>query len=616
MQDASRLQPPFRPVYIGQAGLQSFGLFHAADSQHASDHALLICPSFGTEDVNAYLSLRLLAEATASAGIPTLRLDYVGCGQADGDADTPGLFMAWQDSIVEAVAALRTLSGARRISVLGLRLGALLASLAAPRCGGLNDLIAVAPVVSGRAYVREMKALHMAGLAGLTLPASDAPAVFESGGFVMAEATHQALSAVDLLKLDAPPTARMLVIERDDLPGPATKWAARLIEQGVQIEQDTLSDYATMMADPHRCITPASLVDRVLERLRSAPVDGLDRLERGDSSDAGDAAASSPCLPKISSSLLTNTEDGSTVAVREEPVFIGDHAALFGILSRADQGPKASRTGLAILMVNAGATRAIGPNRLHVPLARHWAAQGHAALRLDIAGLGDSPVHTGHPDNTVYSETALEDIAQALRWLRQQAGVERIVLMGLCSGAYHALKAVVNKLPADAVVMINPLTFFWKEGMSLEPSGVNDARVALDMMRHRQSLWRRETWMKLLRGGLSAQRLAQIARQALAWVTAKAYRGVARRVGLPMKDDLGRELMQLAARQMPMHFIFSETDPGLSLLRAQAGTVVEQLERQGRLHIRLIPYADHTFTWAAPRQQLQDLLKDTISALA
>ncbi|MFT3859687.1 MAG: alpha/beta hydrolase [Aquabacterium sp.] len=614
MQDTLHSSSDLRPIYFGQPGRQGFGLFHPARQAPAATtgQAVLICPSFGTEEVNAYLTLRKLAESCAQQGVPALRLSYTGCGNAEGDADTPELPDAWIDSIVAAADALRALSGVQRITVLGLRLGALLAALAAPRCGPLRDMIAVAPVISGRAYVREMKALHMASLSSMVAsPAQASGSVFESGGFVMAEATHQALAAIDLLKLDAPPAKRMLLIERDDLPGPVTKWAACLEAQGVALTTASLQGYAAMMADPHRCIPPPTLRDIVSARLHEPDVHHGIQTERASlEQDAG--------LLRDSLSLPATT---GPHAVHESPVFLGADPSLMALLSRPQTAstptaPQAiTHSGWAILMLNAGATRAIGPNRLYVPLAREWASEGHAVLRLDIAGLGDSPVHPGKPDNTVYSDTALQDVATALSWLHTQAGVDKVLLLGLCSGAYHALKAVVRDMPADAAIMINPLTYFWKEGMSLDPGTVSEARVAMDMMRHRQSVWRLATWKKVLGGGISVKRLIQIASQTLRWAGHKIGRQLARRLGLPMKEDLGRELQHVAARAVPMYFIFSDSDPGLPMLRTQGGPAVDQLVQQGRLSIQLIAHADHTFTLAAPRAQLHGMLKAIVAAL-
>ena len=43
-----------------------------------------------------------------------------------------------------------------------------------------------------------------------------------------------------------------------------------------------------------------------------------------------------------------------------------------------------------VVLLNAGIIHRIGPNRLYVQLARRLASRGHAVLRFDLAGIGDS----------------------------------------------------------------------------------------------------------------------------------------------------------------------------------------------------------------------------------
>lgn len=617
---------PIQPVFFGTAGRQLAGLYHPAANGQQADQALLICPSFGVEDINPYRTLRVLAQATAQAGIPTLRFDYAGCGNSEGDADTPDLFQAWLDSIVQAAALLRQRSGASRITLFGLRLGALLAALAAPRCDGAQDLIALAPVISGRAYLREMKALHMAGLAGHEAHPDTNPALFESGGFVMAQATHEALSAIDLLKLDKAPAPQLLLINRDDLPG-ADKWANRLTEQGCAVAQEPLAGYAEMMADPHHSKPPAALVPIVLARLQSTAASPSSRPSsepsKGHTSKA-DSHAAPATAPASAHSAMTLKAEPGLGAVTDTAVFIGQAPALFGMLSRLGNGSNTSHShnapsptqGLGIVMLNAGSTRLIGPNRMYVPLARQWAAQGHTVLRLDIAGIGDSPAHAGKAENTVYSDTALQDVAAAVAFMHQQAGVERIVLMGLCSGAYHAFKAAVAKQPVQDIVMINPLTFFWKEGMSLDPGAVTDAKVAQDLMRHRRSVFSMASWLKLVRGGISPKRITQIAKQSIAWVGSKVYRKLARPLGLPLADDLAGELQQIARQGIKQHYVFADDDPGLELLTSFGGAMMGRLKQSQMLEITLLAHADHTFTHAAPRAALTAHLHQIVAGIA
>jgi pimeloyl-ACP methyl ester carboxylesterase len=251
------------------------------------------------------------------------------------------------------------------------------------------------------------------------------------------------------------------------------------------------------------------------------------------------------------------------------------------------------------LLLNAGAIHHIGPSRLYVTLARAWAAEGHTVLRLDLSGIGDSGTRPGQADNLVYSPHAGADVATAVRHLRAQPGVSRVVILGLCSGAYHGFKAAVAGEPIFAIVPINPLTFFWKEGMSLDfPAH----KVAEESHRYAESALRLESWKKLARGEVHVRVLTQVlARRALSLVE-RHWRDLARQLGRPRPDDLGSELEALAARKIAVDFVFADGDPGMELLPLQGGSVVPRLLSQGKLRAHVITGPDHTFTarWSHP----------------
>lgn len=589
--------PGVQPLFFGSIGQGLFGQYHPANGGSAPG-ALLICAPFGHEDLCAYRSLRALAHAAAQAGTATLRFDYAGCGNSASLAVDADELDAWVDSVIEAARTLRALSGASHITVLGVRLGATLATLAAPRINGLSDLIAVAPVVSGRTYLRELKALHMASEAQQARAPNepDSDSLFESGGFVLQEATREGLLAIDLRKLDAATAQRVLLIDRDDLPG-AAKWAAHLRDRGVMVEQQTMTGYALMMADPHLGQVPHALLDTVLARLQQTvalPAAHLDG--------------------KVAAQAVSSAYHGPYSLERAD--HIGPAPALLSLLSAPADEAVRQQGHMGILMLNAGAIRLLGPNGMYVPLARTWASQGHTVLRVDIGGLGDSPPYAGSPDNVVYSPNALSDVRRAIAHLQAQPGVRQVVILGLCSGAYHAFKSAAHGLPVDAVVMINPLTFFWKEGMSLDQHTRTDARVMEDIARHRQVLWRPATWLKLIKGGISPARLIQIGQETLKWAGNKAYLAGARLLRLRIKDDLASELTRIALRGIPMYFVFSDTDPGLAMLHALGGQAVARLQRQRALDISLIELADHTFTNQTPRTMLMQRLDQIVAELA
>src|SRR5262249_18097896 len=198
-----------------------------------------------------------------------------------------------------------------------------------------------------------------------------------------------------------------------------------------------------------------------------------------------------------------------------------------------------------------------------VALARRWAALGHVVLRLDVSGIGDSPPRSGEPENIVYTAHAMEDIRAALEHLRRQPGVTATYVMGLCSGAYNAVRAAAAGQPIDGIVPINPLTFFWKEGMSLD---YPPHRVAADARRYGSSMLRLDSWKKMLRGGVKVGPIAQVVLRHAASRAARHVRDAARAVGWALPEDLGADLGVIARRGGRIRFVFAAGDPGEDLL--------------------------------------------------
>jgi hypothetical protein len=264
-----------------------------------------------------------------------------------------------------------------------------------------------------------------------------------------------------------------------------------------------------------------------------------------------------------------------------------------------------------VLLVNAGAQRRIGPSRLYVNLSRRWAARGATVLRLDLSGLGDSGTQPGAPDNVVYSPRAVDEVAAAVQWLRGGHPTRRCSVAGLCSGAYHGLKAAVRGAPLDAVVVVNPLTFFWHEGTSLD-APMPAHHVSAEMARYRADLFARERWLRLLKGQVDLRRLWSLLWRRVLQLSMGPAKDLARLLHLPMREDLAGELRRVARGGAAMHFVFSSGDPGEDLLRTEAGAMVNRLRGQSALTLHRLADADHTFTGAEARVRFSALLTSLV----
>jgi pimeloyl-ACP methyl ester carboxylesterase len=149
-----------RIEYFG-ANRQLLGAFHIPQRLQPRSAAVLLCNPFGEEASRAHRTYRVLATQLERAGFSVLRFDYAGTGDSLGSG-SDGTLAAWGSDIEAAAEKLRSVSGASRIALVGLRLGATLAMLASVRGLRPRHLVMWDPIVDGGAYLRELVSQHRA----------------------------------------------------------------------------------------------------------------------------------------------------------------------------------------------------------------------------------------------------------------------------------------------------------------------------------------------------------------------------------------------------------------------------------------------------------------------
>jgi len=591
--------PAPTPLYFGAPGAELFGWMHDAPEGSSSAFGLLVCSPFGFDEICAHRSLMHLAAASAAAGIPTLRFDYAGSGDSCGDEFEPERLSAWVRSIHQAADQLKSASGLQRICMVGIRLGATLAALAAVERDDVDGLIAVAPVVRGRDYIRELRILGQA-TATESSKSRTGDELLESAGFVLTRETVQALQAVNLRTLTKAPAPHVLIVERDDVPSP-TDWPNDLTQLGASVRVEAWPGYGAIMTNPQDAVVPQLIIDGVLSTLAQWQSDARTITHRGASIGA-------------SSIRIDVAQPGATATIDETIVRIDTgSSALFGIVSTpiepAAGAAPAQRP--AVLLLNSGSVHHIGPNRLWVTLARRWAARGFTVLRLDLSGIGDSAARSGRPENVVYSAEAAHDIAVALAWLRQQNGVGHCHLLGLCSGAFHAMKAAVAGQPIVSSLIVNPLTYSWDDCGQLGDA-LNDYEIVELSARYRKQFLSVDPWVRLLRGKLDLKMISGVIMRRLQDSAERSLVRLKQLSGTPPETELETEIAAAMRHKVQLKFVFAEGDPGHELMRRQSGRSFDDLLRQHReMSINLIPHANHTFTQLDSRERLIALL-DTL----
>lgn len=139
-------------------------------------------------------------------------------------------------------------------------------------------------------------------------------------------------------------------------------------------------------------------------------------------------------------------------SVQEKPVQFGPDGNLVGVLAVPGSQDIGS-TRPAVLFLNAGVIHRIGPHRLHVNLARGFAALGVTSLRIDLSGIGDSrPV----PGALSFRQSSVADAKSAMNWVSTETGLQRFILFGLCSGADNAIATGLADERVVGLVLLDP----------------------------------------------------------------------------------------------------------------------------------------------------------------
>jgi pimeloyl-ACP methyl ester carboxylesterase len=175
-----------------------FGVYHAPSGPTAKTVGVVLCYPGPQEYRQAHFVYRKLALSLAADGFHVLRFDYFGTGDSSGDSSEVSVAQ-WVRDIETAVAELRDISGVRRVSLVGMRLGAALALRAAASLP-VAQLVLWDPVVSGADYLRQLDALQRRILEDTHYPEDDRRHPEELLGYVMPRALRGELERVDLLE--------------------------------------------------------------------------------------------------------------------------------------------------------------------------------------------------------------------------------------------------------------------------------------------------------------------------------------------------------------------------------------------------------------------------------
>jgi pimeloyl-ACP methyl ester carboxylesterase len=419
-----RQQSEFDAIYFGG----HYGTIHRPKNLPESGLTVVVVPPIGREATCVYRPFFEWAETLAARGIRVLRYDPLGEGDSLGVAPDTEQWTCWLNGLEQAAAVARRETGARSLVLAGMRIGASLA-LAADASVRPDALILFAPIMDGRSWLRELRL--SAELQGQPVQ-SDGICI---DGVRLSASTVHRLSSLDLTGLQ--PTGRNVFLagtySRKQLSGFCES----------TIRSMPFDGYSKLFRDPHLNENPHIVL--------GAATSWLEDLGRTSPSAAADTkSAAAPERPPATRLLQAEWS--------EEPVTFG--AGLRGVLTR----PRHPSGSQAVIFGNTGGDPRASCGGFTTLACRALASRGIAALRFDFRSLGESgPV--GSARIHVYEACHVEEY-RAAAGLLAQYDLTDITLVGVCTGGYHALRAVLAVDEFRHAIAINSW-LVWRPGTPL-----------------------------------------------------------------------------------------------------------------------------------------------------
>ncbi len=228
---------PVHPFTFGASDEPLFGLYQGPAGR-ARAQGIVLCHPMGHEYIPAYDAMKELARFLTQAGFHVLRFDYYGSGDSAGETGDGGI-EAWTANVEAAIEELKATAQVKKVSLLGLRLGATLALFAARRRKDVDSVVIWEPIVRGKAYLDELQALRDAYIARILPRPTTALRLgvpLDVLGFPISDALRMEIEAVDLEELREVPRRALLVGQHDRLK-------SHLHERGCQVESDPIHEF-------------------------------------------------------------------------------------------------------------------------------------------------------------------------------------------------------------------------------------------------------------------------------------------------------------------------------------------------------------------------------------
>lgn len=574
------------PVFFDQ------GIFAVVHRPQKPGHpGWVMCSPFGSERTNSHRLYVLWARQLAAAGHWALRFDYRGTG------DSAGAFEDFTvhdhiDDISVAIGELERMSGMPCRGLLGLRLGADLASICAANSDKPLDLVLWEPIVDGNKYRNSLLRLAMANelvnSSGPHRSRADFRRELAAGktvsvdGFPLTAEMHEALATVDLSALGRPTSRPILVVQMKSGTNRPLKPAVTSLVESYSAEGDT---------DLRSVVEPLVWMRTKSYRWHLDDLFGQT---------LGWMAERIPPTCSNQTPSPTRSVRNEHRSAAERPVgFEVEGEWVWGILHEPFEPTEEAP---AIVMASAG--EACRSAFFYPRLARDLADRGWRVLRFDPRGIGDS---YGSFDCDLLSDVFVKiesgglvpDVVAALDFMEAECGTSNGVLIGLCGGA---ITSVIASQVDDRVLGLGPFEFSLR---MTRPLGRRRQTTQNNRLPWDEFLSRHQGTLFLL----TAHRIFRMAREygkrcGFAISKALSIRSVPgpgemgwyrETIGEDANFPMLKALETSLDKRIPMCCVFADSEDVRLFETALPGLLAGRSHAESLIDLRIVEGADHNF---------------------
>lgn len=412
----------------GPAGKLFISLYPAKNT-YLSDEWIIHVPAFAEEMNKSRKIVRDQAVALANKGATVIVPDLFGTGDSEGDFGEAD-WEVWKSDIRYLI-QWATHQGAHRVTLWGLRAGALLAlDLYQNSELSIHRLLLWQPVHNGEQLMTQFLRLRMA-------------ASMMSGKAETVAELRERLYAGEMIEVAGYDVSPALVKQLDQ----------------INVKRFTLSpgssiDWFEVVNKADKPLLPVSR--KLIEEWRTQGLDIRAVAVEGEPFWATQELANAPFLIGRTMSAVSEVKyclsaplvlPGCTKGQPEQPlVFDCQEDVLSGILHLGDSG-----TTTGVLIVVGGPQYRVGSHRQFVHLSRALALQGIPVMRFDYRGMGDSS------GDLLGFEHIQMDIRCAIdAFLDKHSVLTKVVIWGLCDAATAAGFYAAEDKRVSGLVLLNP----------------------------------------------------------------------------------------------------------------------------------------------------------------